>query len=74
MPELLDIVGQDEALGQLQRALQSGRQPHAFLFAGPEGVGRETTAMQLAKPLKQNPRQLAANSCASRSIAVACAR
>ncbi len=51
MPELLDIVGQDEALGQLQRALQSGRQPHAFLFAGPEGVGRETTAMQLAKLL-----------------------
>ena len=51
MPELLEIVGQDPAVAQLQRAINASRMPHAFLFAGPEGVGRETTAVALAKTL-----------------------
>jgi DNA polymerase-3 subunit delta' len=51
MPELLDIVGQDEALARIQRALEADRVPHAMLFAGPAGVGRRTTAVALAKTL-----------------------
>ena len=51
MPELLDIVGQDEASAGLQRALDSGRIPHAWLFAGSAGVGRRTTAVALARTL-----------------------
>ena len=51
MPDLLDIVGQDAALAQLQRATGGDRRPHAWLFAGPEGVGRRTTAVELARLL-----------------------
>lgn len=51
MPELFDIVGQDTALAQLQRAVARRRQPHAYIFAGPEGVGRQTTAVEFAKLL-----------------------
>ena len=46
-----DIVGQDAAISQLQRAMHGGRLPHAFIFAGPAGVGRRTTAVALANAL-----------------------
>ncbi|MDY7010283.1 MAG: DNA polymerase III subunit delta' C-terminal domain-containing protein [Planctomycetota bacterium] len=56
MPELLDIIGQDSALEQLQRALAGERRPHAYIFAGAEGVGRRTTAVEFAKLLLcENP-------------------
>ena len=51
MPELHDIIGQDEAVARLRGYLHSGRMPHAFLFAGPAGVGRRTTAVALARLL-----------------------
>lgn len=51
MPDLSDIVGQDEAVGRLQRAMAGDRMPHAFLFLGPAGVGRRTTALALAGTL-----------------------
>lgn len=51
MLELLDIVGQDAALAELQRCAGGERRPHAFIFAGPEGVGRRGTAMAFAKLL-----------------------
>lgn len=51
MIDLPDIVGQDEAIGRLQGNLAAERMPHAFIFAGPAGVGRRTTAMALAKML-----------------------
>ncbi|MCD4699585.1 MAG: hypothetical protein K8R91_03320, partial [Phycisphaerae bacterium] len=56
MPELLDIIGQDSALEQLQRAAAGSRRPHAYIFAGAEGVGRRTTAVELARLLLcENP-------------------
>lgn len=56
MPELLDIVGQDSALVQLQQAIAGGRRHHAYLFAGKEGTGRRTTAVEFAKLLLcENP-------------------
>ena len=51
MIELCDIVGQDAAVGRLVRAMDSLRMPHAFLFAGPRGVGRRTTAVAFARTL-----------------------
>ena len=49
MPELLDIIGQDPTVAQLQLHLAGRRPPHAYLFVGPDGVGRRTTAIALAK-------------------------
>ncbi len=51
MVELAGIVGQSVALGQLAKAAQAHRLPHAFLFVGPTGVGRRTTATAFAKTL-----------------------
>lgn len=44
-------MGQPEALGLLQRALETGRIAHAYLFAGPDGVGKKTLALCLARAL-----------------------
>lgn len=56
MIELLDIVGQDVAIARLQRAIAGSRVPHAYIFAGPAGIGRRTTAVALAKTLLcENP-------------------
>jgi DNA polymerase-3 subunit delta' len=46
-----DILCQDRAIGTLQRAMAAGRIPHAYIFAGPEGVGKFTTAKDWAKLL-----------------------
>ncbi len=46
-----DIQHQDRALSILRRALRSGRTHHAYLFEGPEGVGKELTARALAARL-----------------------
>jgi DNA polymerase-3 subunit delta' len=43
------IKGQERALGQLRHALASGRLAHAFVFAGPPGVGKRSTALALAR-------------------------
>jgi len=51
MVGLLDIVGQGEAIARLQRGLEGQRRPHAYLFAGPVGVGKRTTAVALARTL-----------------------
>lgn len=45
------ILGQRRALDQLQAMLRSGRVHHAFVFHGPAGVGKFTTAMSLARIL-----------------------
>lgn len=51
MLNLSDIIGQDEAVSRLLANMSAGRVPHAFLFAGPDGVGRQTTATALAAVL-----------------------
>jgi DNA polymerase-3 subunit delta' len=48
---LSDIFCQDIALSQLERAYRSGRLGHSYIFAGMEGVGKFTTAYELAKML-----------------------
>jgi DNA polymerase-3 subunit delta' len=52
MPALLATVrGQPTALETLRRALASGRVHHAYLFDGPNGVGKERAAFGLAQAL-----------------------
>jgi DNA polymerase-3 subunit gamma/tau len=46
-----DVVGQTHVTTTLQAAIAGGRIAHAFLFTGPRGVGKTTTARLLAKAL-----------------------
>ncbi len=46
-----DLVGQEHVSRTLLHALHSGRVAHAFLFSGPRGSGKTTTARILAKAL-----------------------
>lgn len=46
-----DVVGQDPVSQTLLNALESGRVAHAYVFSGPRGVGKTTTARILAKCL-----------------------
>ncbi len=43
-----EILGQPKAINLLGRALASGRLAHAYLFTGPDGVGKTRTAMAVA--------------------------
>lgn len=45
------IAGQPRAVELLSAALRSGGVHHAYLFAGPEGVGKELTALAFAQAL-----------------------
>jgi DNA polymerase-3 subunit gamma/tau len=43
------VVGQDHVVDTLRNALAAEKQAHAYLFAGPRGTGKTTTARLLAK-------------------------
>jgi DNA polymerase-3 subunit gamma/tau len=46
-----EVVGQEHVTRTLGNAIRAGRLAHAFLFCGPRGVGKTTTARILAKCL-----------------------
>ncbi len=46
-----EIFCQEQAITALQRALATGKVAHAYIFAGPEGVGKFKTAGEWAKLL-----------------------
>jgi DNA polymerase III subunit gamma/tau len=51
-PATLDeVVGQDHVTGPLRRALENDRVHHAYLFSGPRGCGKTSTARILARSL-----------------------
>ena len=46
-----DVVGQEHIERTLRNAVASGNVSHAYLFCGPRGTGKTTTARLLAKAL-----------------------
>ncbi|MDD5254491.1 MAG: DNA polymerase III subunit gamma/tau [Candidatus Omnitrophica bacterium] len=49
--DFTSIVGQEHIVTTLKNALQKNRLAHAYLFAGPRGVGKTSTARILAKAI-----------------------
>ena len=49
--KFVEVVGQEHITTTLKNAIKDGRIAHAYLFAGPRGVGKTTTARILAKAL-----------------------
>ncbi len=46
-----DVIGQRGVIETLKNAISTGRLAHSFIFAGPRGVGKTTTARILARAL-----------------------
>ena len=46
-----EVIGQDHVTGPLQQALRNDRIHHAYLFSGPRGCGKTTSARILARCL-----------------------
>ena len=67
-PQTFDeVVGQEHVTRTLRNAIASGRVAHAFLFTGPRGVGKTTTARLLAKALncEKGPTADPCNTCSN---------
>lgn len=58
-----EVVGQEHVVQTLRNAVSGDRMAHAYLFAGPRGTGKTTTARLLAKAANCLHEDLAARPC-----------
>src|SRR5262249_430186 len=45
------FIGNSQIMGRLRSKLREDRFPHGLIFSGPEGVGKDTCGVMLAKAL-----------------------
>ncbi|MGB6748002.1 MAG: DNA polymerase III subunit delta', partial [Xanthobacteraceae bacterium] len=64
------LFGQEHAEAGLLAAYRSGRVPHAFLIAGPLGVGKATLAYRMARFVLAHPDPMASDVAAATSLFV----
>ncbi|MEI8032089.1 MAG: DNA polymerase III subunit delta' [Chlorobiaceae bacterium] len=59
------IIGEKPQIRVLQKALETGRFAHAYLFTGPEGSGKESVAFEIASILNCRSAEKTEGSCGS---------
>ena len=64
-----ELIGQEHVVRTLTNALKLGRVGHAYLFVGPRGTGKTTTARLLAKAVSCETREKSGEAC---GICVSC--
>lgn len=64
------VKGQSNVISRLNKSLETGRIAHAYLFAGPAGVGKKLTAAIFARALNCDAENRPCDSCVSCQKAV----